>query len=162
MNLLGPALLSGALIAIFSSVVTSIVNNWFVERRDGRLKKYAKEKEGRAMLSALISEIEENETMVGEAKKMGIVTKLSVESFNLYKKDLDYLYSTPRNSVLSLYSKIKMYNDVVEISKTTTFLKNKLEKIADLLSSVRNELEGSYLAVDEDLSDGLTFEKGKE
>lgn len=132
---------------------------------------FEKEKEGRKMLEALIAECKQNLLLAKKWRLHHSKAMFSTEAWSLYKGSIDYLDKEIQNKVLSAYSEINRYNALVDYDKSVLPfghggmdqpIQNQAEEVVKLLEPLMNDLEGSFRAIEEADSEGLTYNKPKD
>lgn|SRR3990167_912768 len=139
-----------------------------IYEQERKRRVYEKEKEGRKMLEALIAESKQNLILANKWKTHHNKTPFSTESWALYKGSIDYLDGEIQERVLSVYSEINRYNALIDYDKAVVpfghgsmdqAIQNQAEEVAKLIEPMINDLEGSFRAVEEEISDGLVYNK---
>lgn len=133
-----------------------------------RRRVYDKEKQGRAMLEAIIAESKQNLNLAKKWATSHSKTPFGTEAWALFKGAIDYLDSELQEKVLSLYSEIARYNALVDYDKAVVpyghgsmdnAIQQQAEVVKTTLEPLISELEGSFRAVEEEEASGLTYIK---
>ena len=129
---------------------------------------FDKEKQGRAMLEAVIAESKQNINLAIKWITSHSKTPFSTEAWSLFKGAIDYLDSDVQEKVLALYSEIARYNALVDYDKAVvpfgsgamdSAIQAQAGVIKTMLEGLIPELGGCFRAVEEEESQGLTYNK---
>ncbi len=172
--------------SLISGLLGAIIGGWLSYRgamdatkknidalyeQEKKRRVYDREKQGRAMLEALIAESKQNLNLATKWVTSHSKTPFSIEAWTLFKGSIDYLDNDVQERVLSLYSEIARYNALVDYDKAVVSfgsgaMDNAIQQQAGVVKAILDELVpdlgGCFRAVEEDESQGLTYLKPRE